>query len=53
MILLSASIQATASFILPMLSAFIAILNPFSLSESIFSIGTFVSLKNTCLVEDE
>ena len=36
-----------------MLSAFIAILNPFSLSESIFSIGTFVSLKNTCLVDDE
>ena len=31
----------------------IAILNPLPLSESIFSIGTLVSLKNTCLVDDE
>ena len=41
-----------ASFILPTFSELIAILKPSPLLPRIFWIGTFVSLKKTCLVED-
>ena len=51
-ILLCESIQAAANLILPTFKAFTAILNPPPLSPRIFSTGTLVSLKKTCLVED-
>ena len=51
--LLSASKHAAASLILPIFNAFIAILKPPPLLESIFSTGTLVSLKNICLVDEE
>ena len=47
MVLRCASKQAAASFIRPTFSAFIAILKPLPLVESMFSTGTTVSLKKT------
>ena len=41
------------NLILPTLRAFMAILNPPFLSPNKFSTGTIVSVKNTCLVDDE
>ena len=39
--------------ILPIFKEFTAILKPLPLSDNMFSTGTFVSLKKTCLVDDE
>ena len=52
LILLHASKQAAANLMRPTFNEFKAILKPAPLSESMFSKGTFVSLKKTCLVED-
>ncbi len=53
MVLLPASIIAAESFIRPIFKEFKAILNPLPRSANIFSTGILVSVKNTCLVEDD
>ena len=45
--------MAAASLILPTFNELIAILNPSPLVPRMFWIGTLVSLKKTCLVEEE
>ena len=45
--------QAAANLIRPTFKAFMAILKPSPRPANIFSTGTLVSLKNTCLVEEE